>query len=185
MSAPGKLDDSDGLGNTAALRWKILDSFATYPNWHSEAIGERHTYRVACRDWNTGWCELLITEGGKYVISLSCNDLSVAMKAAQAYEARKADNADNADKALGYTLAGAGELPDPDLRPIRPGQLVKLLFIPDDGVAESMWVEVSAANPFGGFYRGSLMNTPMSFGGLEHGDEVRFRIENVIDIYLA
>jgi hypothetical protein len=64
----------------------ILDSWATYPDWHSEAVGERYTYRVAPRNWNDGWCELLITEGGEYVISLSCRDLSIAMNTAQRYE---------------------------------------------------------------------------------------------------
>jgi len=74
---------------------------------------------------------------------------------------------------------------------IRPGDFVKLCFIPeaqepgeDDFGAERMWVEVVKNRGYGD-WTGTLANTPFSdIYGIHAGDELMFSWLNVIDYEL-
>lgn len=69
-------------------------------------------------------------------------------------------------------------------RNLRPGALAKLVFRGQDVDGhmhvERMWVQVTQAG--GGNYRGILSNSPYYIVGLNHGDDVPFRPEHVIQI---
>jgi len=66
----------------------------------------------------------------------------------------------------------------------RPGQFVKLMFVPypgTDGIPEAMWVQVTSAD--GDSYSGALWNVPTPGEGLPgFGDRVPFAGRHIIAV---
>lgn len=69
---------------------------------------------------------------------------------------------------------------------LKPGQLVKLIFIiknrkENNPRAERMWVKIEKIFQKG--YSGVLDNDPIYFSDLKAGDTIIFRPENIVSIY--
>jgi hypothetical protein len=66
-------------------------------------------------------------------------------------------------------------------RALRPGCMVKLMFMLKDGSGERMWVRITESAGHG-HHVGALSNTPAFIPRLEPGTTVRFNDDHVIDI---
>lgn len=89
---------------------------------------------------------------------------------------------------------GQFELPSDNRRRSIPiGQFAKLIFVNPEAspnkFADRMWVQVTAAvihsggEQHGIRYIGKLSNDPPEASGLQHGSEINFGPEHVIDLY--
>ncbi len=67
-----------------------------------------------------------------------------------------------------------------DTSGVVPGTLVKLVFLPDEGVGERMWVLVTEVD--GDRMVGVLDNDPAGITGLLAGDRVEFERRHVLDL---
>ncbi|MHA7132259.1 DUF2314 domain-containing protein [Oerskovia turbata] len=70
--------------------------------------------------------------------------------------------------------------PVPDTSDVVPGTLVKLVFLPDEGIGERMWVRVTEID--GDRMAGLLDNDPAGIVGLLAGDRVEFERRHVLDL---
>ncbi|MFF3066563.1 DUF2314 domain-containing protein [Oerskovia sp. NPDC057915] len=67
-----------------------------------------------------------------------------------------------------------------DTSGVAPGTLVKLVFLPDEGIGERMWVLVTEVD--GDRLVGVLDNDPAAIVGLLAGDRVEFERRHVLDL---
>ena len=68
----------------------------------------------------------------------------------------------------------------PDTTGVVPGAQVKLVFLPDEGIGERMWVSVTEVD--GDRMVGLLDNDPAGIVGLLAGDRVEFERRHVLDV---
>ncbi|HEY9049254.1 MAG TPA: DUF2314 domain-containing protein [Ohtaekwangia sp.] len=67
-----------------------------------------------------------------------------------------------------------------EIEEIEQGDLVKLLFVDDEGYVERMWVEVQEKD--GEIYKGLLRNDAFEFEGLKDGETIYFHSNHIYDI---